>query len=93
MEVIMNYFLNEDSTKFVGGWIGDWLDNAGAALKDNAFELAMSALAWVGNLLLYVSMTLIAVGVYCLIFKYKKPLKVGFIGFLISIILIVLGGE
>ena len=82
---------NEDE-KFVSGIFGDWLNKTTESIKDNAFEIAMNTIGGIGSILLYMSITCIAVGVFCLIFNFNKPLRIGFIGFMISMILIVIGG-
>lgn len=78
--------------EIIGGWLGDQLSNAGDYLGDKAYEGFITFIGWVDNVMLYVSITIIAFGIYCLIFKYTKPLQIGFICFLISMMLIVIGG-
>jgi hypothetical protein len=86
------FLAEEKETKIIGGWLGDQLHKAGDFAVDKFFDLILTIIEWAGAILLYASIVVVAFGIYCLIFQYKKPLKIGFIMFLISMVLIVIGG-
>lgn len=72
----------------IGGWAGDILEYANM----DAAQKVMAIMGFLGTIALYVSLILVVVGFYCIIFNYRKPLKIGLIGFLVSIICIMIGG-
>lgn len=84
--------LTNGKTEIIGGWAGDALDKAGSWLGDKAFDGFITLIGWIGSVTLYVSIAIVAFGVYCLIFQYKKPLKVGLFIFIISMVLVMIGG-
>lgn len=79
-------------TEIIGGWLGTALDKAGDAMIDGIFNFIIKTIGFLGNISLYVSIVIIAFGFYCLIFQYRKPLKIGFIIFIVSMMMIVIGG-
>jgi hypothetical protein len=72
-----------------GKWF-DWSTFGKPNLDPNMYgdsSWLLDKISMIGEIGVYVSIIVIAVGFFCLIFNFRKPLKWGFIGFGISALL------